>query len=318
MKERVLKNKIRFSWVRLGLLLMTSIAALLWYMGVHETVIELLNSKELTIKIGKIKLTPYIVLKALFFLLILLWVAGKISLALDKAVSKVTNLKPNDRILLTKIINIFLYVIVFLVSLSVIGIDITTISVLGGAVGIGLGFGLQKIASNFISGIILLLEKTIEEGDLIELPNNISGFVRKIRARYTLLETYDGKEIMVPNEDFITSKVTNCTFSSKLGRMEINIGFSYDSDLRKIKNIILSAAKNHRLCSKVKSPDVYLLEFGSNTVNFKLHMWLDDITDGKFTATNDILFEVWEQCQKFGIKISHPQLEINLKNDGKI
>lgn len=302
------------NWIKIIFWVTVIVIAVLWHFGLLEPLKTYLNSKELKFKIGKLSFTPFIILKSLVIFIVLLWISNKVSNRLEKVLSKTKHVSSNNRALVSKISSIVLYFVSFLIVLSILGIDISSITVLGGAIGIGIGFGLQKIASNFISGLILLFEKSISEGDLVELTGGGHGFVKRTTGRYTLIETYDGKEVMIPNEDFITSRVTNWTYSSKLGRIDLAIGVSFDSDPHKAKEIILNAAKNHRLCSTKKPPEVFLLEFGESSLNFKLLMWLDDITEGKYTATNDILFEIWDKFKENDIKIPYPNTEVHFTN----
>jgi len=211
-------------------------------------------------------------------------------------------------------LNIASYIVATLLTLYVLGLDITAITIFGGAIGIGVGFGLQKIASNFISGLILLFERSVREGDMIELSGDGGvGIVRRIFARYTIIEAFDGREIMVPNEDFITSRVISSTFSDNSGRIELSIGVSYDSDIHQVKDIILSCALAHKACSKKKPPECYLKEFADSSVRFTLFMWVDNVLDGRLEPTSEVLFDIWDKFKANNIKIPYPQMDVHLK-----
>ncbi len=290
-------------------------AGILWHQGHIRPLADFLSQPEFTIKVGKTKITPYLILKTLFILIMFIWFALRLSDLAAASINKLKNISSSNRALAIKTLNILIYVVVFLIGIDVMGLDITALTVFSGAIGIGVGFGLQKVASNFISGLILLFEKSVKEGDLIDLGNGISGFIRYTGARYTLLETYDGKEIMIPNEDFISSKVTNLTYTNKMGRMELHIGVSYDSDLLKAKEIILNAAQNHKFCSKEKKPECFIENFSDFSISILLHMWLDDVTDGRFSARNDILLEVWQKFKENNIVIPYPQREVRIVKD---
>ena len=199
-------------------------------------------------------------------------------------------------------------------GLDVLGIDLTAFAVVGGAIGIGIGFGLQKITSNFISGLILLFEKSVEEGDLIELNDGTIGYVRSTGARYTLIETFESREIMIPNEDFITNRVTNWTFSNSQGRIEINIGVAYGSDLDQVSEILINAAKEHPRCSKQPAADSFLVDFGDNSINFTLYFWVDDIVEGLKRPKSDVLFSIWRKFKDNNIEIPFPQRDVHIKN----
>ena len=218
-----------------------------------------------------------------------------------------------SRSLVLKLVQIFIYFIAFILSLDIIGIDLTTLTVFGGALGIGLGFGLQKISSNFISGLILLMEKSVEEGDLIELTDGTFGFIRKVSARFTLVETFDGKEILVPNEDFITSRVVNWTYSNPHGRVEIPVGVSYGSDIEKAKQLILEAAKEHPRCVSEPEPQCFLRNFGDSSVDFILHFWVADVVQGRWGPQSEVMFSIWNKFAENGIEIPFPQRDLHLK-----
>ena len=189
-----------------------------------------------------------------------------------------------------------------------------SLTILSGAIGIGLGFGLQKITSNFISGLILLAEKSMEVGDLVELSAGEMGIVRRMGARYTLIETFDSKEIMIPNEDFITSRVINWTFTNRQGRVEIFVGVSYDSDLELAKSLIIEAAKSHPRCSKKPEPQCYITQFADSSVNFLLYFWVDDVTQGRLDAKSDVYMAIWKAFREHKITIPFPQSDVLIKN----
>jgi len=215
--------------------------------------------------------------------------------------------------LVLKLAQIVIYLVAFLVGLDFVGIDLTTLTVFSGAVGIGLGFGLQKIASNFISGLILLMEKSIEEGDLIELSDGTFGYIRRASARYTLVETFDSKEILVPNEDLITSRVVNWTFSNSSARIEIELGVSYDSDIDLAHDLIIAAARENPRCAIAPEPACFLRSFGDSSVNFTLHFWVEDVTLGRWPTQSEVMFSIWRKFKDNGIEIPFPQRDLHIK-----
>ncbi len=191
----------------------------------------------------------------------------------------------------------------------------TTFAVIGGAVGVGIGFGLQKIASNFISGVILLFEKSVEIGDIVEIENaNIFGTVKHFGGRYTLVEGVDGREIMIPNEDFIIGKVTNWTYSNSRARVEISLGVAYGSDLEKVKEIMTECAKEHPRCLTYPEIDCFVTQFGEYDIKITLYFWISDIVEGRMKPKSDIIVSIWKKFKENGIEIPLPQREIkNLK-----
>lgn len=274
---------------------------------------EVLSNGYYAFSIGDYELNVYMILKGIFIVAMMFWVTAIISSFGEKRIGSAKKLKDSTKQLITKLFQIFVYFVAFLVSLDLMGIQLTALAVFGGALGIGLGFGLQKITSNFISGMILLFERTIEQGDLIDLQNGFSGFVRRISARFTLLETFDGKEIMIPNEDFITSQVINWTYSSKRGRVEIDIGVSYNADLERVREVLLECASAHPRCIPDPAPSCFLMGFGDNSVNFKMYFWIDDVTEGRYGPKSDVLFAIWRAFKAESIEIPFPQRDLHLR-----
>ncbi len=284
----------------------------LWHLGILSSTIEYLDSENLAFKVGKARLTPFDFIKAIFMLVVLLWISGRISSLTDSTLRKTRHIGSSNRTLIVKTLTILLYFVSFLLSLGAVGVSLTSLTVFGGALGIGLGFGLQKIASNFISGIILLFEKSINEGDLIELGNGVKGIIRKTGARYMLMDAGDGREIFIPNEDLITSRVTNWTFSTLMSRIEVKLRISLDSNPRQAQQIIIDVIKTHPKCSKLKAPDCFISSMEQGYFDYAAHMWIDNFADSG-AITHDLLLQIWEALQKDGIKIYHPARDIYMQ-----
>lgn len=273
-----------------------------------------LDSDNLSFKIGETRFSVYLTMKAIITIVILFWLTGLFSKFGEKHIQAIKGIKANSKALITKLFQISVYFFGFIIWLDVLGLDLTALSIFSGAIGIGIGFGLQKITSNFISGLILVFEKSIENDDLIELSDGTYGFIRHTKARYTLIETFEGKEIMIPNEDFITNRVTNWTFSNSKGRVEINIGVSYESDIEKAMELILDAAKEHPRSTNNPEPTCFLREFGESSVNFLLFFWVSDVTEGRFEPKSDVLCNIWKKFKEHNITIPYPQRDLNIKN----
>lgn len=287
-------------------------------LGYFDIAKEYLDTDALSFNIGSYQISVYKALKSLLVVILVFWIAAIISDIAEKRISKLKKLRASNRALILKGIYIFIYFVSALVVLDIIGIDLTTLTVFSGAVGIGLGFGLQKIASNFISGLILLMEKSVEQDDLVELSDGTFGFIRKASARFTLVETFDGKEIMIPNEDFITNRVVNWTYTNSKGRVEIHIGVSYNSDIEKARDLILEAAKSHPRCIAEPEPQCYLRNFGDSSVDFTLHFWVDDVAAGRWVPQSEVLFDIWHKFKKNNIEIPFPQRDLHLKTPDQI
>jgi small-conductance mechanosensitive channel len=284
--------------------------------GQFGGVIEKINAVGVTI--GSVRLTPLSLVNAIVLLVVLSWGTSRLVDWMNAQIECNRQLKSNTKALLSKSLEVLTYFLATVVGLNLLGIDLTALTVVGGALGVGIGFGLQKITSNFISGIILLLEKTIETGDLIQMEGGIYGYVRQINARYTLIETFDGKEVMVPNENFMTDRVTNWTFSHSKGRIEIPIGVSYKSDIKLAQSLILEAANEHPRTIHDPKPDCYLLEFADSSVNFLLYFFVEDVTQGRYQPQSEVMMAIWEKFKTHGIEIPYPQRDIHIKQQDSL
>jgi len=278
-----------------------------------EPIKQFLDADKLSISIGESKFSAYLIIQGILIIATLLWLTGILSDIAAKFVKKIPGINSNNRNLITKGLQILIYFIAFQVGMNFLGIDLTALAVFSGALGIGIGFGLQKITSNFSSGIIILFEKTVQNDDLIELNDGTLGFIRNTGSRASLIETYDGKEVMVPNEDLITNRVINYTHSNKKARITINIGVSYDCDIKKAQELILEAAREHSKTAKEPEPLCFLREFADSSVNFLLLFWINDVIDGRYGPQSDVLFSIWEKFKENNIEIPYPQRDIHIK-----
>ena len=272
-----------------------------------------LDSDTASFSIGDTRFSVYLIIKIVITIIMLFWLTGIVSEFGENHIATMKGMKNSNKALVTKVFQILVYFLGFMISLDVLGIDLTALAIFSGAIGIGVGFGLQKITSNFISGLILLFEKSVEHEDLVELSDGTYGFIRHTRARYTLIETFDGKEIMIPNEDFITNRVTNWTFSNHKARIEIRIGVSYDSDIEQAMALILEAASEHPRCTSDPKPTCYLTEFADSSVNFLCYFWVKDVTEGRFEPKSDVLRSIWKKFNEHGICIPFPQRDLHIK-----
>jgi small-conductance mechanosensitive channel len=299
-----------------GILLFVTLAGVLFAgtTGHLDPVQAYLDAPMLTFSVGSLSFSAYDVLRGALVLAVVFWAAAIVSAIVEGRLKKLTRMRVTTRILITKVFQIALYVVAFLVTMDLMGLDLTTLTVFSGALGIGLGFGLQKISSNFISGLILLLERSVEQDDLIELPDGVTGFVRRSSARYTLIETLDGKEILVPNEDLITNRVTNWTLTNARGRIEVAIGVAYGSDLEKAQALILEAAREHPLTIEDPAPQCFLRNFGDSSVDFTLLFWIADVVKGRWAPQSEVMFAIWRKFREAGIEIPFPQRDVHIRS----
>ena len=266
-----------------------------------------------TFQIGSLKISLYQIFKSLFVAVTLYWSVRKILNIAENNISKANFIRPSLRALAIKFLQIFLYVIFALWLLNIIGVPLTSLTVFSGAIGIGIGFGVQRIVANFISGIIILIEETLKQDDIVELEDGSFGSIKKTHARYTLVETFDGKEIFIPNEEFITKRVTNWTYSHKRTRQSIMISVSYESDLPLAQKLMLEAAIEHEGIAKSPAPYCYLMGFGDSSVNFLLRFWFNRIDSNIYEPRSELLFAVWRKFKASGIEFPYPQQDVHIR-----
>ena len=252
--------------------------------------------------IGQFHISLLNLFHGIFILVIVFWIAGLLARTLESYLRRSSTLSYMARELTVKFFRIFVYFVALMITLSVMGVDLTAFAVFGGALGVGVGLGLQKITANFVSGITLLMEKSIKIGDLIEIAGN-TGWVRQLNIRYALLETAEGKEILIPNEELISTRVINWSHTSNNARVDINVGVAYDSNATKVRDILLSSARAHPLCLKNPPPNCWLREFGNFSMQFLLVFWIPDVHEGRFGPQSEVMMTILEKFKKEGIVI---------------
>ncbi len=229
-------------------------------------------------------------------------------------IQKQEEMRPSLRQLVAKAVEFVIFGVAFLVLMNIMGINLSALAVLGGAIGVGLGFGLQKIASNFISGVILLVEGQATVGDYVELDGGEAGTIVKMTARAAILETFDGKWIVVPNEDFITTRVVNYSDSGSANRFEAPFSVSYDTDINLVPDIIEAAVSKHpEVLNEPFPPDCELRGFGDSGIDFAVEFWVNGIDDGKNKYTSDVLFLIWNALKEHDINIPYPHRTVEFK-----
>ena len=222
---------------------------------------------------------------------------------------------PATRQLASKATEIAIFGTAFLILMNIMGISLTSLAVLGGAVGVGLGFGLQKIASNFISGVILLLAGQATVGDYVKLDGGGAGTIVKTTARAMILETYDGRWIVVPNEDFITTRVVNYSDQGSANRYEAYFSVSHDTDINLVPALVEAAVSNHpEVLDAPFTPDCELRSFGESGINFAVEFWGNGIDDGRHKYTSHILVIIWNTLTENDIQISYTHRMVEIKN----
>jgi small-conductance mechanosensitive channel len=263
--------------------------------------------------IGTFRISILGVIEATLFLGVLLLISLNVGNFLDRRIQRIDELTPSLRVLIGKILRIVIILLAFLVAMSGLGIDLTALTVLSGAVGVGIGFGLQKVVSNFISGIIILMDESIKPGDTISLGDTF-GWIRELRARFVSVVTRDGREFLIPNEDFITREVINWSFSDSYVRLDVPFGVSYDSDPHEVSRLAIEAAASvGRVDSTRTQPVCWLTAFGDSSLDFLLRFWIRDPQQGLTNIRGKVLLALWDTFKEHGITIPYPHREVIFK-----
>ena len=302
----------RSSWIggfeRIFALLVWSIVAL-HILGWLPSVLASLEAVSFTIGSQRLSILTLLqgIAVVLLTLLVALWVAG----LLERRLMATAGLDANVRLVLLRVVKTLLLVIAVLIALPTVGIDVTTLSVFGGALGVGLGFGLQKIAANYVSGFIILLDRSLRIGNMISVGAE-RGVVTQINTRYTVIRAPSGVESLVPNETLVGSVVQNETFTDTRVAVPLNFQVSYGSDLERAMAILVEAARSHPRVITEPEPKAFLVGFADSGVNLRVSVWLADPENGTLGVTSDINLEVWRRYRAEGIEIPFPQRELRL------
>ena len=266
---------------------------------------------ELSFHIGRQKISLLTILSGILSVLVTLMAAMWLGRVLENRVMAAENLDMNLRVVLAKLFRAVLVVLGILVALPLAGIDITVLSVFGGALGVGIGFGLQKIASNYVSGFIILIDRSIHPGDSLTVEGRF-GTVSQLTARYMVLKSLDGTEAIIPNETLISSTVINHSYTNRHIRVGIPVQVSYQSDLERAMEIMKEAATKQPRVLADPETKVFLKSFGDNGIDLEMSIWINDPEEGQLGLKSDINLEIWRQFQAAGIEIPYPQRDIRI------
>ncbi len=291
---------------------------ILHLLGVLTGLIEILESMSVTI--GNIEISAYGIARVAIFGTLLFWIGRFSNRTGRELINRQENLDTRTREVASKLLEITVFFVIFLLLLQVMGINLTALAVFGGAIGVGLGFGLQAIASNFISGIIILLDRSLSVGDYIEFDEQHRGVVREMKMRSTTLETYDGRDIMVPNEKFIVESFINWTHKDKRQRYRVDFSVAYDSDIHKLVEIIREVVASHPQVISgdevpiEERPDCEIDSFGDSGINMFVEFWMFGIDDGKNRVGGDLLLMILDALRENDYEIPFPQREVRVLN----
>ncbi|EDZ45295.1 MscS Mechanosensitive ion channel [Rhodobacterales bacterium Y4I] len=301
----LLRNLVKYgawAWITLRIL------------GITQEATALLDS--VAIDFGDLRISLFLVVQAVVILGVMLTLARVISQVAANRIRSNSEISPSMQVLGAKLAQILLFGGAFFIGLKAIGIDLTGLAVLSGAIGVGLGFGLQKVVSNLVSGLIILLDKSIKPGDVISLGDTF-GWINALGARYVSVVTRDGREYLIPNEDLITTQVVNWSHSDKFVRLDLTFGTAYGDDPHKVRKIAVEAASsvNRVLQYGSKKPVCHITGFGDSSVDYVLRFWIDDPTGGLTNIRGNVFLALWDAFQAQGISIPFPQREVRMLND---
>ena len=287
--------------------------ATLIILGLTDEAQALLDS--LSIHLGESRISLWIVLQALVLLTALFTLARFLSHASAANISRVEDISPSMQVLVVKFLQVMLYGLALFIGLRTVGVDLTGLAVLSGAIGVGLGFGLQKVVSNLVSGIIILLDKSVKPGDVISLGETF-GWINSLGARYVSVVTRDGKEYLIPNEDLITGQVVNWSHSDDFVRLDIYFGTAYANDPHTVRRVAIEAAKAVDRVLVHKPPVCHIVGFGDSSVDYILRFWISDPTGGLTNIRGNVYLALWDAFRENDISIPFPQREVRLLDDG--
>jgi|TARA_B110000503_G_scaffold141317_1_gene234486 small-conductance mechanosensitive channel len=266
-----------------------------------------------TFNFGDHRFSLWLAIQVIFGVALSIFTAILFGQFIENRLMKVKELDMNARVMISKVMRIALYIIAIIVTLSSLGLNLTFLSVFGGAFGVGLAFGLQKIASNYISGFIILLDKSIHIGDILTIGEHY-GVVTVIRSRYTILKMLDGIEVIIPNETLISENIINHTLSDRKSRVSVDVQISYKSSVDKAFEIMLNAAKNEVRVLNDPEPSVYLMKFADSGIDLMLSFYIVDPEEGSWELKSNVYREIWSEFQKHGIEIPYPHRMIEIIN----
>lgn len=290
-------------------LLAWSVAALK-ILGVLIPALTLLD--DIAISFGDFRLSLLGIMKGVVAIAVLLWLAAFVSRLMERRIDASQSLTPSIKVLFNKVGRFLLYILAFILALKSIGVDLTGLTVFSGAVGVGIGFGLKTVFSNLISGVILLLDKSVKPGDVVAIDNTY-GWINSLNARYVSVITRDGIEHLIPNEQLIGQKVENWSYSNSLVRLRLPIGISYDADPRQAQALCIEATQDLDRILSSPAPVCLLTGFGDNSVDLQLRFWIADPQNGIGNIKSEVLLKIWDRFHENGVTIPYPQRDLHIK-----
>ena len=297
-------------WSRVLAVAIVVVAALKAF-GLWVVTVSILD--QMALNSGSVRVTAAGLIEATVILVLFWWAASLGSRRLDLWIARLPGISPSERVLLAKVTSVLSWTVAVFVALHAIGINLTTLAVFSGAVGLGVGFGLQKVVSNLISGVILLLDRSVKPGDVIAVGPHY-GWINALGARYVSVVTRDGIEHLIPNEDLITDRVENWSHSNNLLRLHAPVGVAYGSDLDQAMALAIQAASDTPRVLAEPPPRCLILEFGDNSIQLELRFWINDPRAGIHNVRSDVFKRIWDLYAANGIALPFPQRDVNLKS----
>jgi small-conductance mechanosensitive channel len=304
-------GRTTLGWLAVGAITLT---AFLEAFGLADPAVSALNAQGLAI--GSVNVTPWFAIKSIVVVGVLFWLAQRVGDILEVGVAREQVLTRSGKVLFAKLARVGLFVFALLLSLGFLGVDVTALALLSGAVGLGLGFGLQKVISNYVSWIILLMDKSIKPGDVIEVEfggGQLRGEVTELAGRFTAITLRTGVETLIPNEVLISSPVSNWSHTNRNVQIRIPVGVAYSTDLEKALAICVQAALAAPRVLAAPKPTCLILGFGDSSVNLDVRFWISDAELGVRNVSSGVYLEIWKLFHENGIEIPFPQRDIHIK-----
>ncbi len=293
------------------------ISSLVWVIvalhlsGILPEIVALLDG--VSFNLGKNRVTLLIILQALLIILVTLFVALWLSRWVENRLMGTMQINMNLRVVLSKLVRILFSLIAVLMALSAVGLDITLLSVFGGALGVGLGFGLQKIASNYVSGFIILLDDSIHIGDIVTVEPHY-GVVSELRSRYMVLRKLDNTEVIIPNENLVTNVMINHSMTDRRVRVQMSLQVSYQTDLDLAMKLMMEAARTQERVLPDPAPSALVRAFADSGIELLLNVWINDPENGSARLQSEIYLDIWRAFKTNGVSIPYPQREVRILN----
>src|SRR5712672_130475 len=306
---RLVTSVIRNTFIVRLVSLSAWLVAALSIIGQLDPTLEALDS--VSIVLGGLRLTPLLLIKLGVLLAVALWLSNIASNFVESRITQSGDLTPSIQVLLVKMIRLALMIFAVAIVMSAVGINLSALAIFSGAAGVGIGFGLQKIVANFISGIILLADKSVKPGDLVTIGDG-TGRISAMKTRYISVAAGDGREFLIPNEDLVTQKVVNWTYTDKNTLVKVSFGTNYDADPRLVCKLAIEIAAAAPRAIRSKPPNCILTEFAEVGMKFSLTFWIAD-PDGMDNVKSDVMLSLWEAFKREGIRVPYPVREIRIR-----